>query len=91
MTEEDISMIDHFWNNKGDLEMWVDWEEKQKVVPIDLVSAWDDYLLAKEDLQKVIDKVITGELKIEKTIECYCHRYYQQINCPTHGIPKVTS
>lgn len=55
MIEDDLNMLDHFWNNKGDLERWCDWEKRKPHIDPLIVKAWEDYKLARELLSRLID------------------------------------
>ena len=58
VTEDDWNMLDYFWNDKGDLTRWCDWEEftkKPEAAPV--VKAWNDYQTAQEMMEIVIQGI----------------------------------
>lgn len=62
ITQDDISMIDHFWFSYNDLERWSQWEERLADLPPYLVKAWKDYKEGKEMLDNIIE-----DLKVDAT------------------------
>lgn len=42
----DIHLIKYFWEEKGDLERWMQWEELKHEYP-DIAHAWETYKHAK--------------------------------------------
>ena len=57
VTEDDINCIVYFWEEKRDLDRWVDWEAKReyfvKELP-ELVKAWDDYRTAGRIMDAIV-------------------------------------
>jgi len=54
MTEEDVRIIQYFWEEKGDIERWCDWEQKKKTLPKELRRAWRKYKESIEHLNLVV-------------------------------------
>ena len=57
ITDADINMIDYFWDMKGDLERWSEWEDRlpafEKEIP-ELIIAWNKYKESKLILDAII-------------------------------------
>jgi hypothetical protein len=57
LTEEDLNMLDYFWNQKEDIERWSSWKERRPIIQQshpEIVRAWDDYQTARRMLTAVI-------------------------------------
>ena len=57
VTEEDINSITYFWEEKGDLEAWIDWEKRKPIIERErpeIVQAWSDYQLSISTLDAVV-------------------------------------
>ena len=50
----DVAMLKYFWQDKGNLERWVGWEETKAKYP-EVVKAWDDYKISMKILDCVIE------------------------------------
>ena len=57
ITEDDIRMVKYFWDEKGDVKRWAEWNEHladfEKEFP-ELVKVVQDYDMAKKILNAVI-------------------------------------
>jgi hypothetical protein len=56
--EEDERMVDYFWNQKGDLDRWTEFQERRPHLPASLVRAWDDYKHAEAVLDAIVSKLV---------------------------------
>lgn len=61
MTQDDISSIEWFWRDKGDLERWMGWESfaqnAKDARSLAVVKAWRDYVAARAVLDAVVDSL----------------------------------
>lgn len=56
LSDEDIRMIKYFWNEKGDLERWVGWDQVKSKCP-EVVRAWETYQHTIKHLDWVVENV----------------------------------
>lgn len=57
MNENDLNMLDYFWNQKEDLERWSSWEARKPAIQAthpEIIKAWEDYKVARRMLTAVI-------------------------------------
>ena len=53
--EEIVNMLRYFWQEKGDLERWVDFKRPEVVGEFpEVIKAWNDYKAAEGILSAVI-------------------------------------
>lgn len=67
LTESDINDIQYFWQEKGDLERWVGWndpETQQRIIAAcpELVKLWNDYKTAERLLNLIVENIDQGSL-----------------------------
>ena len=56
-TEEDYNMIKYFWEEKGDITRWANWEKRKNVIFFnhpELAYAMDDYDKALKFMNLVV-------------------------------------
>jgi hypothetical protein len=57
LTEEDLNMLDYFWNQKEDLERWSSWKDRKPAIQAthpEIIKAWEDYKMARRILTAII-------------------------------------
>ena len=55
VSEDDWNMLDYFWNDKGDLTRWCDWERFKSEHPRHpVVATWERYQAEKEALTLMV-------------------------------------
>lgn len=63
ITEEQKNMLLYFWEEKGDIERYCDFEnvlpELQKQYP-EVLKAWNDYKISKRTLTSVLKSIQNG-------------------------------
>ncbi len=60
ITEGDIEMVKYFWQEKGDLERWTEWEKKRTSFKCEypvLYDAYKKYKISKMTLDFVVDSL----------------------------------
>ena len=63
VTQEDISMINYFIINKGDITRWVDWKFRKKIIQKEfpeLIYALDKFEHAEKTLTRVTKNIVNG-------------------------------
>ena len=60
LTDEDYSMLQYFWQEKGDVTRWSEWKEKKalfKVQHPELIDALNRYDSALRTLNIIVDNI----------------------------------
>ncbi len=60
ITDEDLRVIQYFWEEKGDLTRWAHWEEKLPLLREkypELVYAWEDHVKAEVLLNFIVKEL----------------------------------
>ena len=58
ITDQDIGQVQYFWQKRGNLDSWTEWEEKKPFFEVEypeLVRCWNDYKIAEQLLNILIE------------------------------------